>query len=220
MFSLLLSPPGNRARKKNVIRSLAGAGAARAPWHRAACSSTAVSEGQRPPLRAHIPPLTLTSPAQHSAPASRIALCHPRGRHCPCGGLAAPSPPALSTQGSVPARSRFVSQCPSQTDQNCIFTEAIKIPGIHRPYDLLNMFPVAKPPADEKIAAAGYCCARGERPGGSRWVIENGQSRDARRSRSQLAAALQRKKHLALPKALGNELPPSRPTPARGNVLG
>lgn len=98
----------------------------------------------------------------------------------PLWGSRSPPPtppfPALSTHGSVPARSRFVSQCPSQTDQNCIFTEAIKIPGIHRPYDLLNMFPIAKPPADEKIAAVGYCCARGERPGGSRWVVGNAQS--------------------------------------------
>lgn len=75
-------------------------------------------------------------------------------QHCPCPGGS--QPPALLPDlcpkfvGSGSERSRFVSQYPSQTDQNCIFTEAIKIPGIHRPYDLLNMFLIAKLPIDEK----------------------------------------------------------------------
>lgn len=68
--------------------------------------------------------------------------------------------------GSGSERSSFVSQCPSQTDQNRIFTEAIKIPGIHQPYDLLNMFRIAKLPIDEKISPEGYCLAWGYRTGG------------------------------------------------------
>lgn len=80
-----------------------------------------------------------------------------------------PAPPPAQCPkfvGSGSERSSFVSQCPSQTDQNCIFTEAIKIPGIHRPYDLLNMFLIAKLPVDEKISPVGYCLAWGYRTGG------------------------------------------------------
>lgn len=76
LFSLLLSPPGNRARKKNVIRSLAGVGAARAPWHRAACRSPAVSGGQRPPLRAHIPPSHSHPQLSAQPPAAGIGAQH------------------------------------------------------------------------------------------------------------------------------------------------
>lgn len=80
-------------------------------------------------------------------------------------GLAAPAQcPKFMELGSE--RSSFVSQRPSQTDQNCIFTEAIKIPGIHRPYDLLNMFLIAKLPIDEKISLVGYCLAWGYHTGG------------------------------------------------------
>lgn len=87
----------------------------------------------------------------------------------PGGGSQPPAPPPArcpKSVGSGSERSSFVSQCPSQTDQNRIFTEAIKIPGIHRPYDLLNMFLIAKLPTDEKVSPVGYCLAWGDRTGG------------------------------------------------------
>lgn len=95
-------------------------------------------------------------------PPPTTALPLPRGVSQP---LAPPQAQCPKFIGSGSERSSFVSRCPSQTDQNRIFTEAIKIPGIHRPYDLLNMFLIAKLPIDEKISPVGYCLAWGYRTG-------------------------------------------------------
>lgn len=150
---LFLFPLDNRARRKNVTGSLV---------QPCCISSSDVSPG----IAASAPHTRLCPEPQRSeesqdgasgtwvtlVPERQDSPCAPQ--HCPCPGGS--QPPALlpglcpKFVGSGSERSCFVSQYPSQTDQNCIFTEAIKIPGIHRPYDLLNMFLIAKLPIDEK----------------------------------------------------------------------
>lgn len=145
------------------------------PWHQCLGSVHAVapaSRWQEGSQNGAPGTQTVLSPSKSRGRKAKWGRGWPRcpPRHCPwLGGSQAPAPPPAPCPnliGSSSERSRFVSQCPSQTDQNCIFTGAIKIPGIHRPYDLLNMFLIAKLPIDEKISPVGYCLAWGYRTGG------------------------------------------------------
>lgn len=182
---LLLFPLGNRARRKNVTGSLAQPGrvsscdvspgiaaSARCTRSRPQPRQREGSQDGAPGTRFMFDPSKSRGrnakrsqgrPREPPSPTAHHGTAPARGGSQPPAPSPAPCPKFI---GSGSERSSFVSQCPSQTDQNCIFTEAIKIPGIHRPYDLLNMFLIAKLPIDEKISPVGYCLAWGYRTGG------------------------------------------------------